>query len=42
MQLFEHPLLCGRKVRHHTMQEQRRFIQQSFRRLDSLDHDAPR
>src|SRR5216683_259378 len=42
MQLLQHPLLFRRKVRHHAMQEQRRLIQQSFRRLDSLDYYAAR
>jgi len=42
VQAIEHALLVGGQVRHHPMQEQRGFVQQPLRRLDSLDDDASR
>ena len=41
-QPFQHALLFRRQVGNHAMQEQGGFIEEPFRRLHSLDDDAPR
>ena len=42
IELLEHSLLLDRQFRDHTVQKQRRFIEQAFRRFHALDHDAAR
>ncbi len=42
IELFEHPLLLDRQFRDHTVQKQRRLVEQPFRRLHAFDHDASR
>ena len=42
VQPLEHALLFGRQFGDDAVQEQRGFIQQTFRRFDALDHDAAR
>ena len=42
VQELQHPLLVGRQVGHHAMQEQRRLVEQTLRRFHALDDDAAR
>ena len=40
VELLQHSLLLDRQFRDHTMQKQRGFVEQPFRRFHALDHDA--
>ena len=42
VQPLQHTLLFGREVGDNAVQEQRGFVEQAFRGLDVLDHNAPR
>ena len=42
VELLQHPLLFDRQFRDHTVQKQRRFVEQAFRQLHALHHDAAR
>ena len=42
VQPLQHPLLLGRQVGDHPVQEQRRLVEQALGRFDALDDDAAR
>ncbi len=42
MQAVEHFLFFGGQVGYHTMEKERRFVEQAFGRFDALDDDATR
>ena len=42
LQALQHALLFGRQIRDHSVQEQRRFVEQALGRFHALDDDAAR